>query len=313
MLGRTANGLYWMYRYLERAENIVRFVETGQRMALTRSRGAAEDWKPVLDSAGAISGFKETGEALDRDTAIDWLLRSSENHSSVASCVAAGRQNARMVRTALTGEVWEAVNAAYMKAKESLARKVAERDLNTTLADMRQYSALVRGATEGTMLRNDIYDFARIGTFIERADNTARILQSKYHTLLPSVMASGSVLDNAQWETILRSISGRGGFRMEYGNHASAQDLAQYMILDPRMPRSLAYCTAKLRSNLGYLVASRDETVPSFRLADEIMATLLSQSIGEVFDRGLLAFIKDYSGRLGELGQQIEIDFRFYE
>ncbi len=157
------------------------------------------------------------------------------------------------MRTAITREVWESMNATYMMAQETLARKVGERDLPGVLWRFAGSTALVRGATHGTMLRNDIYNFARIGTFLERADNTARILDVKYYVLLPSASAVGGAVDNVQWESILRSVSARGGFRMEYGPGAGPRQIIEFLILDPQMPRSLAFCVDKLGENLKYL------------------------------------------------------------
>ena len=238
MLGKTANGLYWMFRYLERAENTARLIETGQRMALTRLGTTEGEWRSVLQTAGVCDGYEAEHEALEKDNAINWMLRATGNPSSVAASIEAARQNARLVRTALTSEVWEATNEAHMIAKDLLARKVSERDLPKVLGTIRRHTALVRGATHGTMLRNDIYDFARIGTFLERADNTARILDVKYYVLLPSVTAVGEVLDNVQWESILRSVAARGGFRMAHGSSAGPREIAEFLILDRRMPRS---------------------------------------------------------------------------
>ncbi|WP_372612503.1 alpha-E domain-containing protein [Aquicoccus sp.] len=313
MLGKTANGIFWMYRYLERAENISRLVETGQRIALTRLGSSDEEWDSVLQTAGVAAGFHAAHDSMAKDMAIDWMLRAGENPSSVLTSIKAARQNARLVRTALTHEVWEATNATYMSVCEALARKVSERDLPRTLRTIRQQTALVRGATQGTMLRNDIYDFARIGTFLERADNTARILDVKYYVLLPSVMAVGSSIDNVQWETILRSVSARGGFRMEYGDSIDPRDIAQFLILDKRMPRSLAFCIAKLRDNLGYLVANYGERLQSWSLADHIERSYLSFDIDAVLDYGLHEYIQKMLSLLSELGAQIEIDYRFYE
>lgn len=313
MLGKTANGLFWMYRYLERAENTARLIETGQRIALTRSGSSDAEWRSVLQTAGVCDAYEAIHDEITKEAAIDWMLRSRDNPSSVLSCIAAARQNARLVRTALTHEVWEATNAAYMRCKDLLARKVTDRDLPHALGTIRQRTALVRGATHGTMLRNDIYDFARIGTFLERADNTARILDVKYYVLLPSVMAVGSSIDNVQWETILRSVSARGGFRMEYGNSYDPQDIAQFLILDRRMPRSLAFCIRKMRDNIGYLASSYGERPPSWGMADHIDRAYLSHDIDAIFDFGLHEFIQKLLGLLSDLGAQIEIDYRFYE
>ncbi|MDE4131481.1 alpha-E domain-containing protein [Phaeobacter sp. QD34_3] len=313
MLGKTANGLYWMFRYLERAENAARLIETGQRIALTRLGASDEEWRSILKTAGVAEGFDAAYETLTKDAAIDWMLRDKDNPSSVMSDIAAARQNARMVRTALTEEVWEALNGAYMRAQDLTQRKVSERDLPATLGAIRQGTALVRGATHGTMLRNDIYDFARIGTFLERADNTARILDVKYYVLLPSISAVGSAVDNVQWETILSAVSGRGGFRMEYSSVSDPRDIAQFLILDRRMPRSLSFCTRKLRANLGYLASEYGQRPPSLAKVAHLESTYLSHDIDAVFDYGLHEFIQKMLTLLADLGRQIEQDFRFYE
>lgn len=313
MLGKTANGLFWMYRYLERAENTSRLIETGQRIALTRLASSDEEWRSILETAAMSQGFDAAHESLTKDAAIDWMLRDRDNAGSVISCIAAARHNARLVRNALTEEVWEAMNGVYMRAKKLTARKVSERDLPSVLGAIRQGTALVRGATHGTMLRNDIYDFARIGTFLERADNTARILDVKYYVLLPSASAVGSTVDNVQWETILSAVSGRGGFRMEYGTAIDPVDIAQFLVLDKRMPRSLAFCTGKLRDNLRYLCSAYGGRPPSYGKVDHIERTYLTHDIGAVFDYGLHEYIQKMLLLLGELGRQIEIDYRFHE
>lgn len=313
MLGKTANGLFWMYRLLERAENTARLIETGERIALTRLGSTEDEWRSVLQTASSLEAFEEHYDEVSRENAIDWLLRSKDNPSSVLSCILGARQNARMVRTALTGEVWEAMNGTYMASKDMLARKVRERDLPNVLGRIRQRTGLVRGATHGTMLRNDIYDFARIGTFLERADNTARIIDVKYYVLLPSVSSVGSAVDNVQWETILRSVSARGGFRLSYGNSIDPRDIAQFLVLDRRMPRSLAFCTRKIRSNLGYLVSDYGYRAPAFTKVVHLESAYLSYDIDAVFDFGLHEYIQKTLGLLYDIGRQIEIDYRFYE
>jgi len=312
MLGKTANGLFWMSRYLERAENIARLVETGQRIALTRLGSGEEEWTSVLQSAGALDGFSEAYETPSPEAAIDWMLRGPDNPSSIMCCISAARQNARLVRTAITGEVWEAVNATYMIATKLLARKVSERDLPATLAAIRQNTALVRGMVHGTMLRNDIYDFLRLGTFLERADNTARILDVKYYVLLPSVSAVGSSIDNVQWESILRSVSAGGGFRMEYGAEGGPKEIAHFLIFDKRMPRSLAFCVSKIKDNLRYLNAGQAKPSEALKQVMELENAYLSHGIDEVFDFGLHEFIEKMLELLANIATQIQVDYRAY-
>ena len=312
MLGKTAGGLYWMARYLERSENTARLVEAGQRIALTRS-AADDEWVSVLQTASVLVGYKARYGEVTRENAIDWMLRDPGNPSSVLSVVESARNNAKLVRTALTREVWEGVNEAWMVLKDTLAKRVNERDLPQALGVIRQRSAFVRGAMHGTMLRNDIYNFARIGTFIERSDNTARILDVKYYVLLPSASQVGSSLDNVQWETILRSVSAEGGFRMTYGQDARPRQIAQFLLLDTRMPRSLAFCVDKLRDNLGYLAGDYGTHLPSHDLAEALCNTFMARSIEQIFEHGLHEFIQDFLTATAVLGRQTEVDYRFYE
>ncbi len=314
MLGKTAGGLFWMFRYLERSENTARLIEAGLRIALTRSGSTDEEWTSILQTTAVLEGYNAVYDGVvTRETAIDWMLRDRANPSSVLNAIDAARSNAKTVRTALTREVWEAVNDCWMSLKDALARKVQERDLPHVLLLIRQKSAFVRGALHGTMLRNDIFNFARIGTFMERADNTARILDVKYYVLLPSVAAVGSSLDNVQWQTILRSVSGEGGFQMAYGQEPRAREICQFLILDSRMPRSLAFCAAKICSNLGYLASDYGLRHPSHEMCDAITHKVNGLGIDEVLDKGLHEFIQTFLKENSALGQQIEVDYRFYQ
>ena len=313
MLGKTANGLFWMYRYLERAENTARLIVTGQRIALTRLRSGASEWASLLLTAGTLDAYSAEHGELQQDLAIEWLLRDKANPASVRSCIAAARSNARLVRTALTGEVWEAVNAAYMQSDALLKHKVTERDLPLVLAKIRQHAAQVRGTTLGTLLRNEIYDFTRLGTFVERADATARILDVKYYVLLPSVQSVGSSLDNVQWETILRSVSGDGGFRMAYGGTGGPKEIVHFLVLDSRMPRSLSFCARKMCENLNYLFSGQSGSLPSKEKADALDTAIRSRTVDDIFDTGLHEFLQDVLARLGDITKQIETDFRFNE
>jgi len=312
MLGKTAGGLFWMFRYLERSENIARLVDAGQRIALTRSDAAENEWGSILATAGARDAFLEKYDAFEGGAAVDFLLRDKDNPSSVMSVISSARDNARMVRTALTREVWEAVNECYLTLKELLARKIPERDLPDVLGAIRQRSAYVRGALHGTMMRNDIYDFARLGTFLERADNTARILDVKYYVLLPSASFVGSSLDNVQWETILRSVSGEGAFQHNYGTDSTPADIAEFLILDRRMPRSLAFCYSKISANLGYLEADYGDRHPCHDTAEAVDARIRASTVDLIFEGGLHEFLQDFLRFNGMLGQQIEQDYRFY-
>ena len=311
MLGRTANGLYWMFRYIERAENIARLVDAGLRVSLTRAGSSDQDWHGVLESAGVREAYSEVHADLTSADAIDYLLRDTSNPSSVMSCIDSGRNNARMVRTALTRETWEATNEAWIDLKARLARKLKPADMPELIDVIKHRCGLIRGAFHGSMLRNDLYNFSRIGTFIERADNTSRILDVKYYVLLPAVSQVGSVLDNMQWESILRSVSAHRAYGWVYDAELRPANIADFLISNGRMPRSLAYCYEKIASNLGYLEREYGERHAAHDTADRTLASLRSQSIKDIMDVGLHEYLEDFISHNNRLGQEISDGYRF--
>ncbi len=312
MLGRTANGLYWMFRYIERAENGARLIDAGLRMSLTRSEATEDDWEGVLQSAGVRELYDQVHDRLTSSDAIDFLLRDRANPSSVMSCIEAGRHNARMVRTALTRETWEATNECWIEMKESLARKVRPADMPEVIDAIKRRTGLIRGAFHGTMLRNEIFNFSRIGTFIERADNTARILDVKYYVLLPAVSAVGSSMDNVQWESILRSVSAHRAYGWVYDAELKPANIADFLISNGRMPRSLAYCYEKIASNLGYLAREYGERHAAHETAEQTLESLRSRSIDDIMDQGLHEYLEEFISHNNRLGQEITDGYRFY-
>ncbi len=311
MLGKTAGGLFWMFRNLERSENTARLIEAGFRIALTRP--GSEEWTSVLKTAAAEQAYTAIHGDVEQAKVIDFLLRDPSNPSSVMSSYAQARQNARLVRTAITREVWEAVNESFMELKKCLARPVSERDLPDILGQIRRDSALVRGALHGSMLRNDVFDFCRMGTFLERADNTARILDVKYYVLLPSVTQVGSSLDNVQWETILRSVSGVRAYSWLNQGKATPMGIADFLIFDPRMPRSLRYSLTKIRSNLAMLEAQYNDRHPCHDTVERLDASLTANTVEHVFEDGLHEFLTQFLGDIGQLGTDIQSDYKFME
>jgi len=313
VLGKTAGGLFWMSRYLERSENGARLLEAGFRIALTRSDTASAEWQSVLATSGSLADYDARHNDYDSHKVVDFLLRDTSNPASVIRTVKAARDNARLVRTALTREVWEATNEAWITLQAVLANPVKEQDLPDVLHTIRQQKALVRGAMAGTMLRNDGFDFARLGTFLERADHTARILDVKYYLLLPSFAQVGSSLDNVQWETILRSVSALRAYRWLNGTDVSPVNVAEFLLLQPQMPRSLAFCSRKIMDNLGYLAQEYGEESESCRMAKAHYQKLEDSDIESIFERGLHQFVQHFLADLHAIAVQIERDYRFLE
>ncbi|WP_375230060.1 alpha-E domain-containing protein [Roseobacter sp. S98] len=311
MLGKTAGGLYWMLRGLERAENTARLIEAGFRIALTRSTDPATDWRSVIVSSSQQVAFEARHEGYTSQNVSDFLLREPTNPSSVLSMIKAARDNARLVRTALTTEVWVAVNETWMILTERLRTPVPDAELPQALEVIRQQSALVRGALHGTMLRNDIYNFCRLGTFIERADSTARIIDVKYHALLPSPSFVGSKLDNVQWEMVLRSVSAHRSFRHAVQDDFNASSITEFLILDPRFPRSLAFCAKQITSNLQELQEEYGGDSQSLDAAQSLQARIRGRDINTIFEEGLHEYITQTLVDIAALGTQIETQYRF--
>ncbi len=310
MLGRTANGLYWMNRQIERAENMARLVDTGLHLVSSRANGG-DEWLSVLTSAGAEKAYAELHNEDDREKIIDFLLRDRRNPSSVLSTIEQARNNGRMVRTALTRDTWEALNETWMKLNDMLRRPVGQGDLPDVLRAIKHETAHVRGAAMGTMLRNENYIFMKLGTHIERADNTARILDVKYYVLLPSAKWVGSSLDTIQWESILRSVSAHRAFRWAYDSAYNASDIADFLILNRKMPRSLAYCYQIIGESLAELEDVYGSRHSCHDQAERIRSGFSVGSIQDIFDRGLHEFLSAFIEDNNRVSMEIAEAYRF--
>lgn len=312
MLGRVANGIFWMYRYLERAENTARLLEAGQRMALTRGADmASREWISVLTTLGLREAYQAQHEDFTSAQVCDFVLRSKDNLQSVLAMMEAARTNARLCRSTITAEVWEAVNEGWMMLSELLAKPVRESTLNMALAAVRRESTLARGATHGSMLRNEAYSFARLGTFLERADNTARILDVKYYLLLPSVSYVGTPLDTGQWENVLRSLAGNRAYRWLNSGRMDARSIADFLILDERFPRSLVFCYGVMRENLAQLALTHGGETEAHELMRAADMRLADKSVQDVFDQGLHEFLTEFIAGNRAIADAIATEYRF--
>ena len=301
-----------MMRYMERCENMARLTEAGFYIALTRSKSAEDEWTSIIRAAGVEQNYEQSNQSYDGSAVINFMLRDRGNPSSVISMIELARSNARTARTALTRDVWEAINEAWLNICEALEASIVTENLPKILTRVQRQSALVQGALQGTMLRNDIFDFARLGMFIERADNTARILDVKYHVLLPSVSLVGSSLDNVQWETILRAVSANDLYRWANKGPASPKGIADFLILDRAMPRSLAFCQWEIAHKLDHLSHAYETHPKSFDVAADVLAGLQSHTIESVMAQGLHEFLTDFLHKNQILAAQIETDYRFH-
>ncbi len=312
MLGRVAHSIFWMYRYLERAENTARLLAAGQRMTLTRgSDMAVEEWRSVLTTLGLRAAYEDNYDDYQSAHVCDFVLRSKDNPESVLSMLERARTNARISRSAITTEVWEAINEGWMSICDQLARPVRETNLNQVLGAIRRESTLARGATHGSMLRGEAYHFARLGTFLERADNVARILDVKYYLLLPSLSYVGTALDTTQWDNVLRSLSAERAFQWLNSGRMDSRSIADFLIFDDSFPRSLAYSYTALREALAELAQLHGEegsACEEMRLAD---LRLTGKSVEDIFDQGLHQFLLEFINSNQSLAKAITEDYRF--
>lgn len=312
MLGRTANGLYWMFRYLERAENMARLLDAGLRMALTRDLVTAEEeWRSVIATAGHRRGYEAKHASYTGMQAWNYLLRDKDNQSSILAMFGQVRQNARLARNAISSELWEAINENWIEIQDQLAKPIGENRVLDTVATIRRAGTLAHGAMEGSMLRDESYHFAQAGTFIERGDCVARILDIKYYLLLPSLSYVGSSLDTGQWDTVLRSVSGDRAYRWLNAGRIDARGICEFLILDDRFPRSLAFCHTALRENLAALARIHGHEGESNTLMREADTRLHDLSIDEIFDQGLHEFLIDFNDTNASIGSAIAQDYRF--
>ena len=293
MLARTADSLYWLARYTERADFLARIMEAAMRMAsLPSGEGPhATEW----ESAIAISDQSETFAAAygtaDEQSVRRFLAFDAANPSSIRSCLNAARNNARAVRTALTSEVWEAVNDAWNQSSQFNERDMDMQGFARFIEWTKGVARAFDGAVHRTQLRNDGYAFMRLGAAIERADNTARILDVKYHLLLPESEPVGGGLDYFQWSTILREVSALTAYRWIYRESIKPWLVADLLILNRQMPRSLANCSAEIAFHLDQLGQTYGRRGPAQRAANATLDRLTNLRIEQIFQSGLHEFI----------------------
>ena len=312
MLGRMANASFWMFRYLERAENTARLIEAALRMALTRDLATAEDeWRSVIATLGLTALYEAEHDGYDGPRVWNFVLRDRANPASVRAMFGAVRTNARAARTCISSEVWEAVNESWMELDPLLGRPVTQGGLGRVVAIIRRAGAQVHGAVDGSMLRNEGFHFARAGTFIERGESTARILDMKYFLLLPSLSYVGSSLDSGQWDQVLRSVAGGRAYSWLNAGNIDARGIVEFLVLDERFPRSLAFCRLALRRTLAALARMHGQEGRSDALMAEAETRIGALSVDQIFEQGLHEFLLDFIDRNSAIAEAIVDDYRF--
>lgn len=308
MLSRAASSIYWMSRYLERAENVARFVAVNVHLMLDMglTPGTAQ-WRPLVTTSGDDADFsKRYGEHNEKNV-LHFLTFDKENPNSIYSCICAARENARTVRDVISSEMWEQINALYhMVMEHSRRRRIG--NLQQFYVDIRSASHLFAGLTENTMSHGEGWHFARMGRMLERADKTARILDVKYFLLLPGAEYVDSPYDAVEWGAVLKSANAFEMYRKQR-HSISYKEVADFLIFDAGFPRSMAHCVSTAARSLNAITKELNVKVPAQAEMATLQKTLASTRIEAVLSNGLHEFIDIFQFNLNVVDQAVYRSF----
>jgi uncharacterized alpha-E superfamily protein len=313
MLSRTADHLFWMNRYTERAENTSRLLDVNyQTSLLPQSTAAAQaGWQGLLSISELLPAYKEKHGDIRAKEVMDFMVKDETNPSSILSCLSAARENARAVRGTLTTEVWETQNQTWLEVKRMVKAGDFEADPSQFFEWVKFRSHLSRGVTVGTMLMDEAFHFMRLGTFLERADNTARLVDVKFHAVESDFYGTANgkeqEYDFYHWSAILRSVSGFEVYRKVYRDVIRPERVADLLILRPDMPRSLHASLNEVVANLK--MVANDQSGETQRRAGKLRAELQYGRIDEILATGLHAYLTQFLDRINDLGAHISRDF----
>ena len=313
MLSRTANDLFWMSRHVERAENAARMLDITYRMSLLPYRILdqgekwAEPWSLPLVYTGLATGYYERHKTLTADAVLDYMVLDASNPSSIIASLQMARENVRAQRGAVTSEMWESLNTTWLEIRNTTYAKLQRQGIGEFFEWVKMRSHLFRGVTFGTMLRDEGYQFIRLATFMERADNTARILDVKYHTLLPTVEDVGGAVDYYQWGALLRSVSAFESYRKIYRDVITPIRVAELLILRADVPRSLHHCMNAIYEIFTELSDTASQEPE--RLAGEMHAGLHYGQTEKIMAHGLHEYLMDFVEQMDALNREVNRHF----
>jgi uncharacterized alpha-E superfamily protein len=309
MLSRTADHLYWMARYTERAENLARMLEVNYRMSLLPQSAelVEQGWIATLTIIGLLDAYKQRYSTVSPANAMAFLAFDRDNPMSMYSCVRAARENARAVRGTLTSEIWETINATWLEMRVASMRSASDAEMGNFFEWVKHRSHLSRGVIQGTMLRDEAWHFTWLGTYLERSDSTARILDVKYRLLLPRGEQAGGATDYYQWSALLHSVSAFEIYRRVYRDLITPRRVAELFVLRDDMPRSLHRCMSQVYTHLSAIRNS--QSAETERRAGELQASLHFGRIDDIFTMGLHEYLVQFLGRTRDLGERVSRDF----
>lgn len=306
LLSRVADSLYWMARYMERAENVARLLEVNLHLQLDMPLDG-NSWQPVIDTCGESAVFRKRYGEATQESVIAFLAQDREYLNSITSCLFAARENARSVRETISSEMWEHVNSVYLRVLRQFARPVE--DLSPEVfRDLRLSGHMFQGTTDATMSHHEAWHFVCLGRQMERADKTSRLLDVKYFMLLPSATTIGTPYDDLLWAAVLKSASGFEMFRQSRGR-ISPRDVVHFLVLDTDFPRSIRHSVARAADALQCITTGSDVVCESAMLLNELRSELDEMDVDSVLTAGLHEYLDSFQLRLNAVGNGLQRDF----
>ncbi len=313
MLARTAENLYWLARYIERTDYVSRLLQVAGRVGEThfgQDDADGSEWHSTIVAAGCESSFYAKHDTATETHVTQFLIADMDNPSSILSCLETARRNARTVRTAFTADMWDAVNGTWLGLRAFDLANLPRSQVPAFLDWTKERAGLFQGAYTNSMLRQDAFYFTRLGSMLERADNTARILDVKYHILLPRPDDVGGVLDYYQWAALLRVVSALRAYHAIYPGRIQADRVAELLVLKPELPRSLVYCFQHVSRTLE-LISDGPKQSQAHRVAGSLYAEMRYARTEDIFAQGLHEFLTDVIERTESLGEKIAEAYSF--
>jgi uncharacterized alpha-E superfamily protein len=309
LLSRVADSVYWMGRYIERAENVARFLDVNHQLMLDLPLDYGDQWQPIVETTGDRGAFQERYGSATRANVVRFLAFDAANRNSILSCVAGARENARTVRETISSEMWEQINSLYLLVTEA-GRKTVPDSVPDFCRDVRMACHLFQGITHATMSHNEAWHFIRVGSMLERADKTTRMLDVKYFMLLPSADDVGTPYDDVQWIAVLKSVSGFEMYRKRHGRIAPER-IVQFLLLDGEFPRAVRYCIGVADTSLHAITGTRPG---AFSCATEQRLGLLRSELDyaqadTIIQSGLHEFFDKLQSKMNTIDECIFGDF----
>ena len=306
MLSRVADSIYWLSRYIERAENVARFIDVNLHLMLDLPLGSAEQWEPLVQTTGDLKMFEERYGQATKEHVVAFLTFDPDNPNSILSCLRAARENARTVREIISSEMWEQTNKFYLMVREAATDDRISEEPHALFTEIKMASHLFVGITDATMSHGEGWHFGRVGRLLERADKTSRILDVKYFILLPAVTDIGTPFDDIQWAAVLKSASAFEMYRKRFGR-LTPDRVADFLILDREFPRAMHYCVVKTEESLHAISGAPLGTFQN--LAEQRLGRLRSEldyaQIQEIIKGGLHEFLDAFQAKLNHVGAAI--------